>query len=202
MRSLLLLLLLLLRRSDRFPWLCVVVCGGCSCGCRCLALALHNLGVEQECLGDYESAKRTFDRSKDIVRQALDSSTGVDILASVSRVSRVRPRSPGARPTSPNVVLRPPSVSHSFVSSVNKPTHPSHPLNGGGRRDTIGLNKIERRLHRQMLGRRVMDSAYDGSRGERGSQLKLRMEDTTMNKQGAMFTSTTKAMDSHHLNMD
>eukprot|EP00946_MAST-07B_sp_MAST-7B-sp1_P004797 g4797.t1 len=39
---------------------------------RCLALALHNLGVQQECLGDAKAAKETFRRSKFIVQKALD----------------------------------------------------------------------------------------------------------------------------------
>ena len=37
-----------------------------------MSLALHNLGVQQECLGDAEAAKETFRRSKFIVQKALD----------------------------------------------------------------------------------------------------------------------------------
>ena len=59
----------------------------------------------------------------------------------------------------------------------------SNGSNGRVDNNMIGLNNIERKIHRQMLGRRVM-------------------EDNTMTKDGAKFTSTTKSMDTHHLNMD
>jgi len=169
---------------------------------RCMALALHNLGVEQECLGDYEAAKRTFDASKDIVRKALDDSTGVDILTSmVSRMgspsssasfrSNSRPNSPSGRSSGSQhgggggggggLVLRPPSVER-------------HPTYGGTGKQNVkdvkdptfhNLSKLERRLHRQMLGKRIMSS-----------------EDVTTNKDLATHTSTTKSMDMHHLSMD
>ena len=75
----------------------------------CAALALHNLGVQQECLGDAEAAKETFRRSKFIVQKALDAARaneshgyagstvtnnslrGIDVeLASVSSRSRCK----------------------------------------------------------------------------------------------------------------
>jgi hypothetical protein len=151
-------------------------------------------------LGDYEAAKRTFDASKDIVRKALDDSTGVDILTSmVSRIgspsssASFQPNSrPNSRPNSPSgrsggsqhggggggLVLRPPSVER-------------HPTYGGTGKQNVNdptfhnLSKLERRLHRQMLGKRIMSS-----------------EDVTTNKDLATHTSTTKSMDMHHLSMD
>ena len=190
---------------------------------RCLALALHNLGVEQECLGDYEAAKITFNHSKDIVRKALDDSTGVDILASVSRVPRGRGGRGGSRPTSPQnrnmnsnssdvggIVLRPPSLGRqpTYGRVLSSPTSSSLTSTSqlgtaqlgtaqissfsnlqqdykSDAQQIVGLNNLEKRLHRQMLGRRVV--------------LKT---DSTMNQDTDKYTSVTRSMDSHHLEMD